>query len=631
GTTNTEVAYVGRGCPADSIDAGVPADPYIANPAGKVALIDRGGCFVSDKVDRAAKAGAVAVLIGLVAPGDPISFSIGGGDTFVPSLVITKAVSDAIKAHLDAPVRVTFGPTTAIGLAGNVVSSSSRGPSYSYGAIKPDIGAPGASRSAQVGTGTGETPFSGTSGAAPVVTGSAALVLQTCPTCSPTEVKARLMNTANINVFKNSALNPGVLAPVTRIGAGEVRVASAVAVRTQAWDGGDPEAVSLSIGTLRMTSNKTFQKKVVVRNLSPSPRTYTITPSFRYANDASSGAVNISAQPSVTVPANGTSTFVVEFNVIANALPAWNTNAGALGGVGDMLEGLEFDGYIELKDATETVRLPWQVLPHKAARVTPSASALTLAGGAATLSLTNVGGAASGAFDAFALTGTSAKYPASDLPRRGENYAIVDLKETGARLVDFSAGQPGLQFAITTWGERATPTHPAEFNIYVDTDGNGIPNFVVFNADSGVMTGSAPTGENLVWVWPLNTSGGAVGGPTAYAYSEADFNSANIVLTVPLSALGITPTTQITYTLLAFDNYYTGGVTDVISGVTYTPGTPKFLASPGTGVLLPGASTSLSVQAVAGGAAASPSQTGFLILYRDALKGSESSAIAVTP
>src|SRR2546422_2298856 len=41
--------------------------------------------------------------------------------------------------------------------------------SVSFNAIKPDIGAPGASVSAEVGTGTGETAFGGTSGATPMV------------------------------------------------------------------------------------------------------------------------------------------------------------------------------------------------------------------------------------------------------------------------------------------------------------------------------------------------------------------------------------------------------------------------------------------------------------------------------
>src|SRR5262249_1173814 len=89
-----DVVFVGRGCPKGSISPPPNPDvddPYLANPSGKVALIDRGACAVSLKVDRAAKAGAKAVLVGMVAPGDPISFSFGGGTQFVETLIITQS------------------------------------------------------------------------------------------------------------------------------------------------------------------------------------------------------------------------------------------------------------------------------------------------------------------------------------------------------------------------------------------------------------------------------------------------------------------------------------------------------------------------------------------------------------
>jgi hypothetical protein len=105
-----DIAYIGRGCPAGSISSGSPADPYLANPSGKIALIDRGACAVSLKIDAAARADAIGVLIGLVAPGDPISFSYGGGSVFVPSLVITQATSNLIKnALMSSPVNSTIG------------------------------------------------------------------------------------------------------------------------------------------------------------------------------------------------------------------------------------------------------------------------------------------------------------------------------------------------------------------------------------------------------------------------------------------------------------------------------------------------------------------------------------------
>jgi len=109
------IVYVGRGCPAGSISAGSPDDPYLTNPSGKIALIDRGACGVSLKIDRAAKAGAIAVLIGLVAPGDPFSFSYAGGTSFVPSLVIPQTTSTLIKTTLGlSPVNGTLSPANTI-------------------------------------------------------------------------------------------------------------------------------------------------------------------------------------------------------------------------------------------------------------------------------------------------------------------------------------------------------------------------------------------------------------------------------------------------------------------------------------------------------------------------------------
>src|SRR5262249_7475722 len=110
-----DVVYVGRGCPAGSISSGSPADPYLANPSGKIALIDRGACAVSLKIDAAANAGAVGVLIGLVAPGNAVSFTYAGGSNFVPSLVITQDTSNAIKGALgSSPVNATISPNNAI-------------------------------------------------------------------------------------------------------------------------------------------------------------------------------------------------------------------------------------------------------------------------------------------------------------------------------------------------------------------------------------------------------------------------------------------------------------------------------------------------------------------------------------
>ena len=63
-----DVVHVGRGCPADPrpVPPGsglAVADPYLANPAGKIALIERGACRFDNKVARAQQAGAIGVIV----------------------------------------------------------------------------------------------------------------------------------------------------------------------------------------------------------------------------------------------------------------------------------------------------------------------------------------------------------------------------------------------------------------------------------------------------------------------------------------------------------------------------------------------------------------------------------------
>jgi hypothetical protein len=66
-----DVVHVGRGCPADprpvppdGTGTGLAvADPYLADPAGKIALIERGLCRFDNKIARAQQAGATGVIV----------------------------------------------------------------------------------------------------------------------------------------------------------------------------------------------------------------------------------------------------------------------------------------------------------------------------------------------------------------------------------------------------------------------------------------------------------------------------------------------------------------------------------------------------------------------------------------
>ncbi|MBA3776022.1 MAG: hypothetical protein H0X11_06220, partial [Betaproteobacteria bacterium] len=71
-------------------------------------------------------------------------------------------------------------------------------------------------------------------------------------------------------------------------------------------------------------------------------------------------------------------------------------------------------------------------------------------------------------------------------------------------------------------------------------------------------------------------------------------------------------------------------LTDGIFDMVHTLDTPKFASVPST-VVPVGGSVSLPIEAIPGGEAASPSQTGILLLYRDAKPGAEAELITVTP
>jgi len=619
-TTNVNTR---RGC--TNAAGGNPYAP--ASHTGEILLMDRGLCAVSQKVSNAAAAGAIAAIVANNVSQPtcdlPPTFSFGGGAATVPGYTVTLADGNSLKASALGST-ATINPATAAPLVQNMAAFSSRGPSHSFNAIKPDIGGVGTDiMSAEAGSGTGETPFAGTSASAPVLAGSAALLVDAYPGRTPSEIKSVLMNTAEANIGLNTLVCPGVGAPITRIGGGEVRVNRAFDSTTAAWDGDDLTG-SLSFGYHALTGSKAFQKTVVVRNYGNTTRTYSITPTFRYADDAASGAVTVEAPASITVPANGSKSFNVKLKVDVTRLPIWDLNGGSRGGDGFRLQGVEFDGYINIADATDNVHLAWQILPHRSAEVTPASNSVTLSGGAGSLVLSNAGGAVAGRVDVFSLLGTSGRIPPPLLPGPGDNFAIVDLKSVGARLVSIGGGAFGIQFAVNTFGVRAHPNYPAEFDIFIDANRDGTDDFVVFNLENG---GFAATGQNVVAAGPLPA------GPfSAFFFTDADLNSGNAILTAPLSAIGLTPGTQFDFSVFAGDNYFTGFITDAIVGMTYTAGTPRYVGSgvPASGVPAGGSST-LSIAAVPGGDVASPSQTGLLKMYRDSRTQREADAIQVTP
>ncbi|MCU0494294.1 MAG: S8 family serine peptidase, partial [Chloroflexaceae bacterium] len=346
--------------------------PFTAGQlAGQIVLVDRGGCPISFKAANVARAGGVAmVLANNVAQGPfdpPPSFSFAGDDAAktIPVYSITLAAGNLLKSNsLNQNAQVD--PATAANVFGSVVTTSSRGPNNSFNAIKPDISAPGASVSAIAGSGTNREPFGGTSGAAPVVAGSAALLLEKFPEATPREVAARLMNTASPAIQINPAVAPGVLAPVARIGAGEVRPNAALNATTMAF-AIDPIfnlpfassfPASLSFGYHAVSEPITLRQRLLIQNLSDRPRSYTISSGFRSRNGT---GVTLETPERVRIGPGGRRLVTVRLRIDPTDLPEWTMNGGVFGGDGfrlngipagipgvEAVPGLETDGYLTI-------------------------------------------------------------------------------------------------------------------------------------------------------------------------------------------------------------------------------------------------------------------------------------------
>ncbi len=169
-------------------------EPFAAGSlTGLIVLVDRGECNFTLKISNISQGGGLAGIIGLVTPEEPFAGADGGDRPIdIPGYMVSQDTSETFKSGLDDGVTILIDPAVGIPLVGTMVGSSSRGPSMRSIVAKPEIGAPGESVSAIAGTGSEEGPFGGTSGAAPMVTGSAALLLDAFPRQTPMDLKNSL-------------------------------------------------------------------------------------------------------------------------------------------------------------------------------------------------------------------------------------------------------------------------------------------------------------------------------------------------------------------------------------------------------------------------------------------------------
>ncbi len=188
---------------------------FTGSLTGMIALIQRGTCSFSIKVNNAQAAGAVAAVIFNNAGGPPITMGHDEGIPFViPAVMITMddglALQDYIDNNTGEQVRINskVGAVEDPAYADIMADFSSRGPTP-FELLKPDYTAPGVEILAAVAGGAGQYDlYQGTSMSSPHSAGAAALMIGIHGDWTIPEIRSAMTMGADPNVLDTGAATP---------------------------------------------------------------------------------------------------------------------------------------------------------------------------------------------------------------------------------------------------------------------------------------------------------------------------------------------------------------------------------------------------------------------------------------
>ena len=256
---------------------------------GRIAVIQRGQCFFSEKMANAQRAGAIAVIVYNAAapadgsnPDDYFTMDLSNAETpiTIPGIMIGhsngRRLIELSKSVEDFTVQVRFGTATMD--PRRMASFSSRGPGVGL-AIKPDLVAIGVSVNTAVlpaASAASCSPFteticsvsgysmiSGTSFSSPYVAGAAAVVKGARKGLSVDEYRSLVVNSTN-----SVDIEDATRTPVQSAGSGHLNLRNALQNTLAA------APVSLSFGSGGSTLELT--RKLRLKNLSGEPATVTL-------------------------------------------------------------------------------------------------------------------------------------------------------------------------------------------------------------------------------------------------------------------------------------------------------------------------------------------------------------------
>ena len=317
-------------CFANSLDP--------AKAAGKIVVCERGSNARVDKSAEVKRAGGIGMVLVNVVPG-----SIDLDPHTVPTIHLDAQYHAKVLVYAaGAGATATFTPDNTAGdtpPAPVVAGFSSRGPVLADGSdiLKPDISAPGVAIIADGANAAGADPtfqfLSGTSMAAPHISGLGLLYLGVHPKASPAEIKSAMMTTAYDT--KNAAGAP-VTDPFTQ-GAGHVDPTKYFAPGLLYLNGLDDwygyiQGIGYDVGALPIDASNLNLASIAIGSLTGSQsvtRTVTSTRAGTFTAAANVSGINAVVSPStLTFGAAGEAkSYTVTFTRTTAPLDAFTTGS----------------------------------------------------------------------------------------------------------------------------------------------------------------------------------------------------------------------------------------------------------------------------------------------------------------
>ncbi|MFJ2977307.1 S8 family serine peptidase [Curtobacterium sp. NPDC087082] len=550
-------------------------------------------CGSGVRFNNVQAAGGVGVLLA----GTINTFSSGiAGNATIPGAELTKdSVTSLLASAKAGTLHVKFADelkgfelATDPEAVNTLASFTSRGVHGSFGDIvKPDIAGPGVNViSAANGTGDDRMSMSGTSMATPDVAGIAALTFESHPTWSAPDVKAALMNTATHDVKDGSGT-----ATLLRQGTGRVDALQAVTADTTVKSVENGQLVTASFGVVEVAGKTSETRSLLIENTDSTAHTYDVA----YQPQVSQPGVAFSLSTKrVTVgPGRGAVvdlTFTVADPTQLRRVIDPTQESVQQGYQREFVTAAT--GLVTFTPTDKTLdplRLGTYVAPKPVSAVRGSGVSFTGSQKTANLALSgrtvDQGGLTSGyhaAVAPFVLGGTDGveSFPTGSA---SQSLKAADVRAYG---VSYDKASDTLAFGVQTAGPDANPGAVTNVEVFIDTNGDGKDDYLVYDAKSSVVDATLVTTIDLakaaqavddpdidpvVDAFPLN--GGAPG------QDVNTFDSAVKVLPVTASAIGAAGKT-ISYRVETESAYAPGAATSGSSVVDVTSMAKFNLAKP---------------------------------------------------